>query len=92
MTGFEKVNRFGKARTNDWNKLPESTKPVLTDGEGRILNISQDIRSGSPQETWDIPKILKQITEVTYKLDLPHHPHIAPSFHVSQIKQFSMVL
>lgn len=50
MTGFEKVNRFGKAMTNVWNKLPEYTKPMLSEGEWRILNISQELRSGSPQK------------------------------------------
>lgn len=31
-------------------------------------------------------KILQRINEVTYKLNLPHHCHITPSFHVFYLK------
>lgn len=93
MSGSGGVNKFGRLQTNTWNKQPRCRRNLQTDhnampqfepGERGWLSFS-DVMHGYRKLTHCYIGPFK-IQQWNNKVDLSHHCHLAPIFHVSKLK------
>uniref|UniRef100_A0A8B9HYG6 Integrase catalytic domain-containing protein n=1 Tax=Astyanax mexicanus TaxID=7994 RepID=A0A8B9HYG6_ASTMX len=90
---WEKTHRFIEAvleqQKQQADRLHRVTPPLLS--RDRVWLSTRGFRLSDGNKKLSVKyvgpfKIIKKINEVTFRLDLPSHYHVCPSFHVSLLK------